>query len=248
MASLRGSKELVIYEDPLKEIIHLCSETKKVIELYSQGIPEDLPISINTDVAQEIFLRSAKNDWTQKKKSILKEKRDNIITKILKGFTTDEKYEKYVRKELEELKETQYEFLIELVNLSKSKRKKRLDEWSSYELEGVFEQVELPSNNTPKKTKLPSKKDELDRFIVRFLKQDYDNQFKETRDLQARILERLFKRNKRAPKGYKGKNLPVYQYIRTKFLPFLVFIGNKGNLTTVLEEDKIYKVYKTNIY
>ena len=247
LAALTNSKELIIYEDPLKEIIRLCNETKKVIGQYSRcisGIPEDLPIDVHMNVGPDIYLRSVKNVWNKEETDVSpKEDRDYLIKEIMRDFTADKSYEKYVRKELTDESQAPYQFLIELQELSDQKRRDKLNEWSSYELVDLFEKVK----ESHKQLNCVGKR--FNKFSKKFKDQEINNKsLIKIRNKHARRLESMFKEAKKSPIGYKGKGIPSYNYIRIKLLPYLVCNANQSKLTKDVEEEiMIYQAYQ-NIY
>jgi hypothetical protein len=151
--SLFGTRQLVIYNQPLIEIENLCESIKKVIESYSSGIPEDLPVQIDTEVAQEIYLRCAKNDWSViEKKELTQEERKEILSSISLRYSVEPPVKKHVLKELES---EPNEFLLELSSLSDSDLTERLNEWTSYELEDLFDRVKQESKEKKSEEILP---------------------------------------------------------------------------------------------
>lgn len=245
LASLTGSKELVLYDDPLNEILQLCGKTKGVIHGYGTGIPEDLPIKISTDVAQEIFLRCAKNDWDKKESKLSDKERHNLIKSIL--AKVDKKMRSHVAEELKDIDMAPNEFLLKLDSLNKTDLGEKLNEWSSYggELDIVFDTVSQPPKKR-KKSDLARAITNLSKFTDKWKDQEIgDHKLEDLRDIWAFQIEKLFTTSRRVPKGYPGKKLPRYQYIRKKFLPYLIFTSSPmKHLKSITDEKNIYEAYK----
>ncbi len=258
LASLTGSEELVLHDDPLQEIVKLCITIKEVIRGYGSGIPDDLPIKISTDVAQEIYLRCAQNNWSKREESKLSEiERRRLIKSILTKFShgRSKKMLIHVGEELKDTIQVPDNFLLELDKLNNTDLNKRLDEWTSYggELEELFDVVSQPPPE-PKK-QFPKQKKKLymaqkitnfDRFVDRWKVQEKgDGEIEDLRDRWSHQLENLFKKAKRVPKGYPKKRLPGYSYIRDWFLPYLIYHASpKGQLKNAHEEGSIYEAYR----
>jgi len=261
LASLLGDEKLNTYENPLQKIKELCEETKKVVQDYQQGIPSELPIKINPDVALDIFGAVAGKKWVvnQPKKSLSnKNKRIEII--IHRYNPMDDEYEKYLYKEL---LGAPISFIDELEELSNKDLSKRLDEWSSYELENLFDRVaqssplsksspekKILSKKSPKKRETHGsvEKEKLEKFteehhdMVR-----NDKKLEKFRKIWANKFIKLY-RKYGLPPSYKGDKLFLTKdYYYKKMLPFIIFVSFHEHVNPRKEKRAYENYYNSDL-
>lgn len=262
---LHGNKTLQIYENPVSKIEELCETTKKVIEknskgeMTNEGLPFDLPFQIFqkepqlfSSLGQDIYSKTLKKEWMKKEPTISREEHKKMIETVYKKYiveTSEKERREYV---LKELREAPVSFIRELYDLaiSSSHPKKlveTIDNWSSYELEGIFDKVEQKNSERASLTSFRSG-DGINSVLEEFIKTEFipsdkdsiktlrDNfaesilfNFKNVFDLSNEkfTLNTYFK-IKKIDNSYKGSFPPSLNYVRTIFMPWLLLFKTGG--------------------
>jgi len=250
LSLLKGESRVNIVEDPLHEILELCTSTKRVLKDWSEqrfkdGIPEDLPIKISEDMSIDIFERAVQKNWKKTVEKLSDKKRKSILQTISKKYNEeDSKKKEYV---MNDLSKEDDKFLLELYKLPPKKLKIRLNRWTSYELENVYEQTKLKN---------------IDPILRKFIENVYEtteNENGKTRDEYMDLIYFEFNEHKSSKNlndyfteydidgvKYKGTFPPTKKYIRNYFMPWLLLSYVKKHPSRIVgfvEENNIYKKF-----
>lgn len=218
--SLKGNKQLQVYEDPASEITKICEEIKRVVSTYHTGIPDDIPVKLNDKVMDEIFTRTVNRNW--KVETIDNKQRKELIVQFANELPLLKNEKIHVAKEMLEEKD---DFILELKNLPKDQRIERLLEWSSYDLEGLFDQVSTSDSNQGDS--------EYDKFYEEYMDQEKtDSDVLETRTFWTKKLYDIYSKS--------GKKSPTRDYIRYTLMPKAIYqVGKKK----IVDHTKEYTAY-----
>ena len=224
---LKGNQACVAYSDPVGEFRTLLGEIQRVTDGYRSegGIPEDLPISIDTDLAQEIYLRVIKDDWRPPKAQPTRAALKKKITTILKRYTGDIPLAKL---EMELAVHAPADFIQKLFKTKNPTE--MLDEWSSFELEAGDQFFSSAGPDT---------------FLTKYLAQNQT--FLLIREAYADKIYGLTEEGAIIP-GYEGRYPITKKYITDKLLPWIVKVVNKGKIFSSPSGEKTaYEAFINNI-
>lgn len=231
------SSTLVIYEKPLDEILVLIKKTKDVLKGYGEnktvdGFPEELPIKFGgSELGMEVYERCLKKDgWTKSKQININ--LDKSIDEIIKVYIANSKDLTKEKKEyiLKDLKKEGETFINELLSLKSTPKKlvERIDTWTSYELEDVFDKVKQPKINP---------------ILAKIINEYYNPTEEKNKDMRDVYLEKIdtiltnrYEEKKKVTLNdyifklgmedisYTGKFPPSNNYVRNYLMPWLLWL------------------------
>lgn len=189
--------KFIVYYNPLEEIEKRCNGFKQGLkDMFSTG-NDPFPQCVSPET-KEVIVNMLFDSGSN-----LTEKTDELLS-VVKRIKLTKRDRESINKAIRENKDV--EFVKRVLSYPDDKKKQILLEWASDDLEEVFDQV---------------KTDDYDKVLSE-LSDDEKESLDKIREVVAKNLNKLLKRNKVLPLHYKGTKQPSERWIKERYLPFYI--------------------------